>query len=103
MFVSGRDNFDFVVWWSNGKHVERIVKDDKFFNCNIEKALYFNKKVVMSEIVCKHFSRQAVLDSRNENRLPTSTSVSVVKYCICNSEDDGRRMIMCKNKNCPKM
>ena len=59
----------------NLKSLEKIVKDDVIFKCNIEKATYFHKQVVMPEIVCKNFSREAVLASRTGNPLPTSSSV----------------------------
>lgn len=76
---------DFVVWSPKQMFAERVGFNEDSWFCQIQKAVDFHKKVVMSELL---------------GRLYTRNVTSFPSWCICQKPDDGNPMICCDNDMC---
>ena len=62
---------DFVVWSKDGILVERILRDDTFFNSHMDAIKHFFIYGILPEIIGKWYSRQPVADADGLVQIPT--------------------------------
>lgn len=101
---------DFVVWSKDGILVERILKDNDFFDSHMGAVKHFFIYGILPEIVGKWYSRKPVADADGVVQMPTMSEESeenngqqqddhTKSWCYCNQPEFGE-MIMCDNKSC---
>ena len=105
LFISNRQHCDFFVWNPYGNHLVRIYRDNDLWTEMSLKAQTFHMKCMMPELLSRYHTRKQVLQpvlSAIPNTSVAASQDKVVKYCVCGGNDDGRKMIMCEEENCPK-
>lgn len=76
---------DFVIWSPKGFFQERIFPDEHFWELHFPKALEFQQKVLLPELLGRYFTKGRYFQQR---------------WCICQEPDNNRIMIQCDNDDC---
>ena len=92
--LCNRSYCDFVCWTPCGVHIERVVRDESFWNQMQPKLQTFFVEVLLPKIL----SPQPINSSNKENTSPNQAKGDV--YCFCRKGEKGR-MIACDNPLCP--
>lgn len=106
LFVTNRQHCDFYVWSPKSSHLVRIYRDNDLWTEMSLKAKDFHSKCIMPELLGRYITQKQVLQpvllanqSSSDDKDKTDSGA---KYCVCDGDDDGRKMIMCEDENCPK-
>ena len=109
LFVSDVEYSDFCVCTFNGDetgiHIERILKNEQFWNDCVVKAQTFFKICILPELLGKWYTRPSS-DIKPDSPGPSDITVTSQppldherKYCYCGGLEEGR-MIGCDNDDC---
>ena len=102
---------DFIVWTQSEIAVERIYRDDQFFENCIENARHFFTYGILPEIIGKWYTRMPIAEKDGTIPIPATVDNSDSKinddddddigrcWCYCDQPSFGD-MIMCDNKQC---
>ena len=80
-------------------HLERIYKDEEFWNDCITKVEIFLKICLLPELLGNWHTRPVVMPSGKHQAHQNTATKSQPTYCYCNSPDVGK-MIGCDNEDC---
>ena len=109
------DTCYFVVWSPEEMHIEEVERDTDFFSALLPTVDDFILKGILPEVAAHWFTQMALTvvtdngdttDVPDSNEVPcsndscTNNTLNKEMYCVCNGPDDGRRMVLCENKNC---
>lgn len=89
MAVCGVSYCDFVVWSPMSLHIERVEKDDAFFQSLVPAALDFFTRVILPELFAQYFSK----------RTSTKPTGDANKFCYCEGPEAGK-MLACDGPQC---
>lgn len=98
MHVTHRTYCDFIVWHTEGLHVERLSIDQQLLQQVLPKAKQFFRMCILPELAGKWFTRSKGTQKAN-------TTDKIVEdddngnWCFCN-ESKGGVMIACDNRRC---
>ena len=81
---------DFLVWTSQGVHIERNTKDKQYFEDMLIKLKTYFLNIVLPELLT------------NRLKSEIESSKAVTSYCFCGENEECDDMIACDSKICPK-
>lgn len=80
-------------------HVERIYKNQRFWEECLPKAEYFFKTFLLLEILGNWYTRDSIGTTETQNGEPSASVVEKETYCYCHGSEEGL-MIACDNPDC---
>ena len=114
IFISEKDYCDFIVWTTNDYYYERIEPDEEFWSTVSVKAKEFFEKVIILELIGKHYSKPARIESGTVTSAVPTWSTADPMCDTCKQEDrnlictcqimydpNGDSLIGYDNYNCP--
>ena len=77
MYASNRNYCDFFIWTKKFYLLQRVKKDEKFLEKNIQKALHYHKQIIMPELLAKWYTKSQIAPAQE------AQSIERQLFCYC--------------------